>query len=154
MNPYRCLFREPGMPSTLFAPKERSYYNFRVKQVNARVAAKPVRAISERGNIKLCQPFPHQPNQPTSTSQSTLPSQVGNFSAWRENGRRTLIVSTHHFQHHISVGLPWKNQKATCQPPVYQISHFPQAMPISWNLLHIYPIYKPLIPWAGNFASG
>lgn len=61
------------------------------------------------------------------------------------------------FQHTISApylcGTGMENQKATSHPPVYQISHFPQAMPISWNLLHTYPICKPLFSWAGNFAS-
>lgn len=61
------------------------------------------------------------------------------------------------FQHTISApylcGTGMENQKATSHPPVYQISHFPQAMPISWNLLHSYPICKPLFSWAGNFAS-
>lgn len=46
-----------------------------------------------------------------------------------------------------------ENQKATSHPPLYQFSHFPQAVPISWNLLHSYQICKPLFPWAGNFAS-
>lgn len=52
------LFGVPGMPSMLFAPKERHTKTSIVKQVNASVAAKAVRATGERGNIQIYQPFP------------------------------------------------------------------------------------------------